>query len=356
MTDTDLVPHLPVSGLPTIDVERSLADLDNLKQAIRKVLVMGEFERGADYGIPPGITAKKDDGGNIIGPYMLFSSGCDKLGEMYGLATDPEIIEREKDFTLDPPFFGVTVKVRLISKLTGNFVAAGLGYCSTWEKKYRWKTSGKGCPECGQLTLRRSKYPPRDNPQGKKGWYCSDRACGGQFEFDHREIQEQRGGQITNDDTPSLINTVIKMATIRAKRAAILAATRCAGLFNDVYDPDDDAPEVEASNGHETRDGDPQEVRAIEGEPGRPERTFKITLQNREQLTAGITAPTIVHCFQLNAEIQKVTNDREAGKQLIGKALGRHHFIDLTEEQGKTAELLLEAFLHRQRDAAAAAQ
>ena len=334
-----------------IDVPAAMARLERLQQLVRKIFVFGEYTTGADYGPPPGQKIKKDDQGNPIGPFMLYSHGCDKFIEAFGLSVDFEIIERVEEWELAIPRFSYTVKCILTKRGTGEFVAAGIGNANTMELMYRYRGGERLCPECGAPAIRRSKYPPRDNPRGEKGWYCNQAAggCGAQYGASDAKITDQATKRIPNEDTPSLVNTLLKMAQIRAERAAVLRATRSAGLFTEVYDPEDDPDEepvkveTKPEAKPETKKDAPKDAVTA---ASAAKRTTKVMIQGRPHMTAGILAGTLVECLKLRAQLIKLTSD-EAARAIIKAALGVDHLVDLTEDQGKIAKPLLEAHILR---------
>jgi hypothetical protein len=122
-------------------------------------------------------------------------------------------------------------------------IARAEGSCSSWESKYRYRTAGRVCPNCGKGGFLFKSKPPR------KGFYCWNKpdkgkdGCGAEFREDDKRILEQKVGRVANPDVLDQANTILKMADKRAYIAATLQATGCADLFTqDLEDGVGDAP------------------------------------------------------------------------------------------------------------------
>jgi hypothetical protein len=89
------------------------------------------------------------------------------------------------------------------------------------------------CPECGKETIKRSKFPPRNQPDAQPGWYCYAKigGCGANFAAEDIRITEQEAGQIENTEPFDLVNTLQKMAQKRALVAAVLVGTGASQFF-----------------------------------------------------------------------------------------------------------------------------
>jgi|GEM_PF-5308184 len=79
------------------------------------------------------------------------------------------ILERE----YENPHVRITAHCTLIHRATGKGCAFGIGESSTMEEEFAWGQGRRICPSCGLETIKRSSYPPRDNPNGEHGWYCN---------------------------------------------------------------------------------------------------------------------------------------------------------------------------------------
>lgn len=167
---------------------------------------------GEDYGQIPG-TPKP----------TLYKPGADKLCELYGLTDSYRIIDRIVDF--DRGLFDYEIECTL--SRDGQPIATGLGSCSSFEGKYRWRDSKYKCPACGKETIIKGKE------EWGGGWVCFKKkgGCGAKFEAGDPQIEGQEMGQVENEDIATLKNTILKMAKKRSKVDATLAATRSSGVF-----------------------------------------------------------------------------------------------------------------------------
>src|SRR4029450_10902644 len=116
---------------------------------------------GGDYGIIPGAGKKK----------VLLKSGSGKLCDVYGLADRYRIVARLEDF--DHGLFDYTIECELVRKTDEMFVGSGLGSCSSYEAKYRWREGKRICPACQQETIVKGKA------EYGGGWLCWQKKGGG---------------------------------------------------------------------------------------------------------------------------------------------------------------------------------
>lgn len=196
-------------GLP---VETLIRQVQKIQQVMSAVMKPGEH-----YGVVPGTGTKPS----------LLKPGAEKLGFVFRLA--PRFTIQET--TLERGHREYRVTCELTSLITGNFVAEGLGVCSTMEAKYRYRKVDRLCPECGQPTLLKSKQKPE--------WFCWAKkgGCGRTYPLEEPRIVEQQLGRIEHDNPSDYCNTVLKMAKKRAHVDAILTATAASDLFvQDVED------------------------------------------------------------------------------------------------------------------------
>lgn len=193
---TQLAALVPEMVVDLGTVQRRMADL---RQFIKLYMVQDE-----DFGIIPGTPRP-----------TLLKPGAEKLCDVYGFAKTFEVVQRIEDW--DKGFFHYEVKAVLTSKRTGVIEAEGLGSCNTKEKRYaaRWVSQSKLPQGVEPSTL---KSRERTGRNGKYNEYL-----------------------LENDDTFSLVNTILKMAKKRALVDAVLSATRSSGMFTqDVEDFVDD--------------------------------------------------------------------------------------------------------------------
>lgn len=182
------------------------------------------MREGVDYGIVPG-----SDKPTLLKP------GAEKLTTFFGLTTRFELVENAEDWTGSQhdgePFFYYWFRCRL---LCGDLlIAEADGSCNSWEAKYRYRQAQRMCPTCEQPTIKRSKYPPRDNPHGEPGWYCFAKigGCGSNFDHDAPAIVDQQVGRVPNPNPADIVNTIKKMAQKRALVAATLLAVNASEFF-----------------------------------------------------------------------------------------------------------------------------
>lgn len=175
---------------------------------------------GGDFGVIPG-TAKK----------TLLKSGADKLCEVYGLYDEYEVLAKVEDWALG--LFDYTLRCILKTRRDDTTVGSGVGSCSTFESKYRWRQAQRLCPLCSQPAIIKGKQ------EYGGGWICFERkgGCKAKFKDDDLRITGQIVGRVENPDIIDAKNTALKMAKKRAKIDAVISVTRSAGLFTqDVED------------------------------------------------------------------------------------------------------------------------
>lgn len=194
---------------PAMELEVALQRVREFQKIVKKY-----FIKEVDYGTIPG-TEKP----------TLYKSGADKFCDIYGLTDTYEIIYAERDWASG--LFAYEIRCLLHYRGTSVLVSTGLGSCSTWEGKFRWRTAKRRCPECGMETVIKGKK------EWGGGWICHKKqgGCGEKFTEHDGHITSQEVGRITNPDIHDQINNVLKSGKKRAKVDAVLAATRSSGLF-----------------------------------------------------------------------------------------------------------------------------
>lgn len=217
----------------------------SIQQAVGRYNAVIEFTKtvmkpDTDFGIIPGTNNKP----------TLLKPGAEKLCALFGLSADFEEHKSVEDW--DRGLFYYAFKAKLLDR-HGRVVGSGIGSCNSREKKYRWRNAERVCPECKQPSIRRSSFPPKNNPRGEPGWYCHSKAggCGRSFAPDDQRILSQQGGKVENTETFDLVNTIQKLAQKRALIAAVLVVTNASEFFtqdqDDLIAPaarDDDAEPV----------------------------------------------------------------------------------------------------------------
>jgi hypothetical protein len=226
VTETGLVVHegqvVDVSLTPVMDVARASARLHELHAFTAGYLTESKDggTDGGDYGVIPGAGKKK----------VLLKSGADKLCDIYGLADEYQILSKIEDY--DRLLFDYTLVCRLTRKADGMFVGSGLGSCSSWESKYRWREAQRTCPTCGVAAIIKGKA------EFGGGWLCWAKkgGCGAKYADKDIAIIGQDTGRVENPDLADTKNTVLKMAKKRAKIDAVIGVTRSSGLFAQEYE------------------------------------------------------------------------------------------------------------------------
>jgi len=66
---------------------------------------------------------------------VLLKPGAEKLCEIYGLAQVCEVTQRIEDW--EKPFFHYEIRCDLVSKRSGQVVGSGLGSCNSLERRYK---------------------------------------------------------------------------------------------------------------------------------------------------------------------------------------------------------------------------
>lgn len=182
-------------------------------QAINEVMA-NCMKEGQDYGKIPGCGEKPG----------LFQPGAQKLSMMFQL--NPEV--RQEVITDYPNFHrGYRMTVRVTN---GAKFADGVGECSTMESRYRYRSGGKKCPECGKETVLKSKKPG-------EGYFCWAKkgGCGAQIAINSpafHAIEAQDTGKVENENPADFWNTARKMAFKRGFVHAIINATNTSELWS----------------------------------------------------------------------------------------------------------------------------
>lgn len=242
---------------PVASVQDALVAYQAMKEFVKGVL-----KEDVDFGTIPG-----------TGKPTLYKPGSEKLLRFFGISTSLEILEAVEDWDGSDhdgePFFFYRYKA--IASRGDVVIAEAVGSCSSWEKKYRYRTAEIKCPACGAENIRHSK--------NGTGWYCWAKTggCGATFEENDTRITGQPRGVVPNPDPADLVNTIDKMAQKRAIVAVSLLACNASEYFTqDVEDyidgtfedlkPDQNpepkptpVPQPETNKGYTREDADAKE-------------------------------------------------------------------------------------------------
>ena len=256
MTDTAITQFIA----PVADLDMARNAYQGMKDFVSEIL-----RENVDFGKVPG-TDKP----------TLFKPGAEKLSRFFGLFIRLEELVRTEDWTgIDhnhEAFFFYRYKAKA---LRGDAVIAeGIGSCSSWEKKYRYRNAERVCPECAEPAI----------IKGKKeyggGWLCFKKkgGCGAKFDINDESITGQEVGQVINPNPADLVNTIDKMAQKRAIVAVVLLACNASEYFT--QDMED---YTEATFTVETQD--------VQFKVDPPTPTEKVTREDvTETVTAGLGA------------------------------------------------------------------
>ena len=199
---------------------------DALVQETEQHKLLGQYvahhmTEGTDYGVIPGTKTR-----------TLFKPGAEKLTQLFRCIARFRIEEKIENW--DTGLFYYRFSCQIVTQAEQyRVVAEGVGSCSTFESRYRWRTADRTCPACGNAAICRSKFPPRNQPQAEPGWYCFAKrgGCGANFDADDSAISSQPTGRVQNPDLIDQVNTVLKMAKKRALVDAAIALARCSDIF-----------------------------------------------------------------------------------------------------------------------------
>lgn len=197
--------------MPVMAIEQAIARREAIVDATAKLM-----RDGVDFGKIPGAGDRP----------ALLQPGADKLCNLFGLVIQYEVVKSEEDWTGEKhggtPFFFYEIKGRAYR---GEFLMGeGVGSCSSWESKYRWRKMERTCPSCGKANIRKSR---------EEGWYCWKKTdgCGATFAANDPAIVNQETGRKPNPDMADVVNTVLKMAYKRCKVSTTINATSASEFF-----------------------------------------------------------------------------------------------------------------------------
>jgi len=232
--------------------------IDLMNEVVDKLMVEGE-----DYGKIPGV--KKPS---------LFQPGADKLNAFFGYVPEFEVINRDLDKLTG--LYYVSYRCILTHRESGVKVGEGLGSATNREVKHYYRQGERHCPQCHGAYIKRSKYPPKGQPDAEPGWYCYGKlgGCGANFAADDPAIINQQTGRDVNPDLADTINTIDKMAQKRAKVYAVLNAT---GLTRKYTQDVEDAPHGEDTPPPDDPPYTPEDTHTTDRKATTPAKLDKLT-------------------------------------------------------------------------------
>ncbi len=200
--------------MPVFAIEQAVARQQAMSEFIGKIL-----KADVDFGVIPGTNKEK----------VLLKPGAEKLCTFFGLT--PMFIPEEviEDWSGEAhggePLFYYRYKCQLWRG--ERLLAEAIGSCNSREKKYRYRSAERVCPQCGKACIIKGKaeYGGGFLCFGKKG------GCGAKFADGDISITGQEVGQTMNPDIADVVNTCQKIATKRALVAAVLIGTNASDSF-----------------------------------------------------------------------------------------------------------------------------
>lgn len=214
MSDAIVMSPPEGAGLDRVALTEGALQVESEQRRLLHEYVAKHMRRDTDYGVVPG--TKKPS---------LLKPGAERLTNLFHCVADFEVVERVEDW--DRGLFAYEIRCEIRTR-AGAVLAVGLGSCSTYESKYRWRQGERMCPDCGE-TVRRS----------KKEFYCwtKTNGCGQVFDLQDERITSQQVGRVQNPDICDQRNTALKMAKKRAHVDAALNLGCCSDIFTqDVED------------------------------------------------------------------------------------------------------------------------
>lgn len=218
--------------MPAFDISLAVERQQAMRDFIGKILRESTEEEPGDYGTLPGTTRK-----------VLLKPGAEKLCTFFGLSQRfiDEMIVEDWDGSAHggEPLFYYRYKCRLYRGK--RFIGEAVGSCNSRERKYRWRSTERLCPECTKPAIIKG----REEYGG--GWLCFHRkgGCGAKFVDTDPAIVDQTLGQVHNPDVADLVNTIQKIAQKRALVAVVLTATNASDSFT--QDLEDTDPETSSA-------------------------------------------------------------------------------------------------------------
>ena len=203
---------------PTIMVGLSIQNIVEQVRSIQE-LMAGVMKIDQHYGVIPGTGGKP----------TLLKPGAEKLCLMFQLAPEFQIDQTE----IDGGHREYSIRCRLTHRPSGQFVAEGVGVCSTMESRYRYRKAERECPTCGRPSI------IKGSEQYGGGWLCWKKkdGCGAKFLDGDESVEGQKVGRVEHPDPADYYNTAAKIAKKRAHVDATLTATAASDFFTqDVED------------------------------------------------------------------------------------------------------------------------
>lgn len=220
----------PVAGRALI-----AADAIHQEEDQRNLLgryIQTQMQEGTDYGVIPGTKNR-----------TLLKPGAEKLTQLFRCVPRYTIEEKIEDWNTGLFFY--RFRCEIVTQADRLTVAEGVGSCSTYESRYRWRNADRTCPACGKAAIIKGKA------EYGGGYLCFKKkdGCGAKFADNDPAITDQPTGRVQNPDLCDQANTVLKMAKKRALVDASISLARCSDIFTqdaeDMHYPEPARPAAE---------------------------------------------------------------------------------------------------------------
>lgn len=244
MSKVSVMPNPADEFMPIMNIEQATQRQQQLVAYVKRQMIEGK-----DFGTIPGASKP-----------CLYKPGAEKLATFFGLTTDdPEELVATEDWTgaahNGEPFFYYKIRQRL--SRNGRPIAAQFASCNSWETKYRYRW----VPEADvPLGLDLDRLARRDGSISEPDFAIKKGETSGKYgkpaEYwqrfrdaiaagEAREVRRQtKAGKdmlaweigatvyrVPNEELPSLVNTIQKMAQKRAFVAAVIIAVNASEFF-----------------------------------------------------------------------------------------------------------------------------
>lgn len=272
-----------------------------MRKVVRELLIPG-----VHYIVPGERDAEKIRKAAAEGKVGISKAGAEMLLQIFRYVAKVEYSVDYGD-PLNDASPAVTVRATCTvyaDNFDGPVMGVGVGACSSWEVKYRWRNAARTCPKCGKPALIYSKEAKGGSFKGKPAFWCAPfrDGCSENFAGDDPAITGQELGKVANADPLDQLNTYVKMAAKRARVDGAIAATGSSDVFTQDLE---DLPAEHAKREGETREtldgmgytGDPDAWREGSAKPApaavapeqAPAGAIRDTAKNREIMIARIT-------------------------------------------------------------------
>jgi hypothetical protein len=194
---TDQIIHVPEFETTIIP-----AKVVASRQTAIWTLMAESMEKQVDYGKTPGCGDKPS----------LFKAGSEKILAMFQLAVDPLVEDLCPLGAGAYDEFRVRVHVTVKEIKSGRFVGKGVGECSSWEEKYKWRRAVNDA----EFDYLKAENPELVRTKFSKGY-------NGKADYQTKQVRVP---------TADIANTIVKMGKKRAQIDATLTATAASAIFS----------------------------------------------------------------------------------------------------------------------------